>query len=73
MWTSSLSGSVRLEREARTRRQYRYSASKPLCYWFKGGMSPSKAARLGRSTFYRDIQRWIMPEPLEYDLEQILR
>jgi hypothetical protein len=59
MWASSLSGSVRLGREARTRRQYRYSASKPLCYWFKGGMSPSNAARqtgLGRSTFYRDIQ-----------------
>jgi hypothetical protein len=41
--------------------QYRYSASKPLCYWFKGGMSPTKAARhtgLGRSTLYRDIQAW---------------
>jgi hypothetical protein len=38
-------------------------------------MSPTKAAcqtELGRSTLNRDTKRGIMPDPLEYDLEQIL-
>ena len=52
------------------------SASKPLCYWFKGGMSLTEATRqirlgtLKRST--ATSKRGIMPESLEYDLEQIL-
>ena len=50
----------RLGREVRPHRQYQYSASTPLCYGFKGGVSPTKAAShtgLGRSTVYRDIKR----------------
>ena len=56
--------------------QYQYGASTPLCYGFKGGVSPTKAAshtRLGRSTVYSDIKRGGMPEPFTLDLEQILR
>jgi hypothetical protein len=35
--------------QARPRRQYRYSASKPLCYLFKGGMSSTKDAPPNRA------------------------
>ena len=60
MWASNLSGSVSLGAKFGPRRQHRYSASKPLCYWFKGSMLPTKGRpphRAGStSTIYRDIQ-----------------
>ena len=49
----------RLGGEALPRRKYRYSASKPLCYLFKGHAAhrvrPAKPGS-ARSTLYRDIQ-----------------
>jgi hypothetical protein len=62
----------RLGREARLCRQYRHSASRPLCYLFKGHVAHQGGPQTGRRTLYRDTKHGI-PEPLKYDLEQILR
>ena len=78
MWASNLSGSVSLGAKFGPRRQYRYSASKPLCYWFNGSMLPTK----GRSPHRGGLDVYDLPRhpsagsclsPLAYDLERILR
>jgi hypothetical protein len=64
-------------REARPRRQYRYSASRLLRYWVKGAMSPTKSASVTvvRTLFAlpRHASAGSYLSPLAYDLEQILR
>ena len=56
MWASNLSGNVSLGAKFGPRRQHRYSASKPICYWFKGSMLPTKVRPPGGLEVY-DLPR----------------